>query len=60
MTYVFLAALYILIGLSFVEAIDDIDNYGDAILITALWPVLSLLYLIIIFIVIVKFNIRNK
>lgn len=60
MTWVFLGALYILIGLLFVEAIDDIDNYTDAILITALWPVLSLLYIIIMFVVIVKFNIRNK
>ena len=59
MLYVFLAALYILIGLLFVEAIDDIDNYKDAILITTLWPVLGLLYLIIMFVVIVKFNIRN-
>ena len=60
MTWVFLGALYILIGLLFVEAIVDIDNYTDAILITALWPVLSLLYIIIMFVVIVKFNIRNK
>ena len=60
MLYVFLFALYILIGLLFVEAIDDIDNYKDAILITTLWPVLGLLYLIIMFIVIVKFNIRNQ
>ena len=60
MTWVFLVTLYILIGLLFVEAIDDIDNYTDAILITALWPVLSLLYIIIMFVVIVKFNIRNK
>ena len=60
MTWVFLGVLYILIGLLFVEAIDDIDNYTDAILITALWPVLSLLYIIIMFVVIVKFNIRNK
>ena len=60
MTWVFLGTLYILIGLLFVEAIDDIDNYTDAILITALWPVLSLLYIIIMFVVIVKFNIRNK
>ena len=60
MLYVFLAALYILIGLLFVEAIDDIDNYKDAILITTLWPVLGLLYLIIMFVVIVKFNIRNQ
>lgn len=59
MLYVFLFALYILIGLLFVEAIDDIDNYKDAILITTLWPVLGLLYLIIMFVVIVKFNIRN-
>ena len=60
MTWVFLGALYILIGLLFVEAIDDIDNYTDAILITALWPVLSLLYIIIMIVVIVKFNITNK
>jgi hypothetical protein len=60
MLYVFLFALYILIGLLFVEAIDDIDNYKDAILITTLWPVLGLLYLIIMFVVIVKFNIRNQ
>ena len=59
MLYVFLAALYILIGLLFVEAIDDIDNYKDALLITTLWPVLGLLYLILLFVVIVKFNIRN-
>lgn len=49
-----------MIGLLFVEAIDDIDNYKDAILITTLWPVLGLLYLIIMFVVIVKFNIRNQ
>ena len=60
MLYVFLVGLYILIGLLFVEAIDDIDSYKDAILITILWPVLSLLYLIIITIVVIKFNIKKK
>jgi membrane protein DedA with SNARE-associated domain len=60
MLYVFLVGLYILIGLLFVEVIDDIDSYKDAILITILWPVLGLLYLIIIAIVVIKFNIKKK
>lgn len=60
MLCVFLVGLYMLIGLLFVELIDDIDSYKDTILITILWPVLGLLYLIIIAIVVIKFNIKKK